>query len=254
MLIDSHCHLNFLDDTELALDRAVQAGVTGCLCIGVDEEHIGDVLKIAQREGIWSSVGEHPGSCSGDATWVKNFLSEPRVVAVGEMGLDYFYVEDLEQQAQQRKTFRQQMSLAAEFDLPVIIHTRQAEKDTLSILADFPRVRGVLHCFTESWSMAEAALDMGYYVSISGIVTFKNAANVRDVAIRVPDDRLLIETDSPWLAPVPHRGQQNQPAYVRETAAFLSELRSVTQERLLQQTSDNFFKLFARANSEELLV
>ena len=159
------------------------------------------------------------------------------MVALGEMGLDYHYEQDPQRQQIQQTSFRQQLALAAEYQLPVIIHTRAAEQDTLTALSEQPGVEGVLHCFTESWDMAKAALDMGYYISISGIVTFNKADNVREVAVRVPDDRLLIETDAPWLAPVPHRGRQNQPAYVRDTAAYLADLRQTSIERLAEQTT-----------------
>ena len=250
MLVDSHCHLNYLDAPLDALQRAREKGVTELLCIGVEASSIDEVLQLAsEHDGVWASVGEHPGSCSGDARWVADHLTHPQVVAVGETGLDYHYEKDARRQALQRKTFAQQLTLAADYELPVIIHTRAAEADTLALLRDFPSVQGVLHCFTESWEMAEAALDMGYYVSISGIVTFRNADNVREVALRVPADRLLIETDAPWLAPVPHRGQSNEPAFVADTAAYLAQLREVSLEALAHSTRMNFFRLFSRAQS-----
>jgi len=248
VFVDSHCHLNYLDDPLAALARAHGCGVQEALCIGVEQATIEEVLSFAeQHSGVWASVGEHPGSCSGDAAWVGAYLDRSGVVAVGEMGLDYHYQKDAEQRRLQRHTFSQQMGLAAGSDLPVIIHTRAAEADTLSILAEHPAVTGVLHCFTESWAMAEAAMELGYYVSISGIVTFRNADNVREVAARIPAERLLIETDAPWLAPVPHRGKTNEPAFVADTAAFLAELRGVSLETLAQSTRDNFFRLFSRA-------
>jgi TatD DNase family protein len=248
VFVDSHCHLNYLEEPLAALQRAHARGVNEALCIGVERDSIEEVLDLAaEQQGVWASVGEHPASCSGDARWVADLLARPGVVAVGEMGLDYHYVEDAEQRARQRHTFAQQLEIAAQVQLPVIVHTRAAEQDTLALLADFPQVRGVLHCFTESWRMAEAALTMGYYVSISGIVTFRNADNVREVAEKVPADRLLIETDAPWLAPVPHRGKQNEPAYVVDTAAFLAQLRGETVEQLACTTRDNFFRLFSRA-------
>ena len=250
MLVDSHCHLNYLEDPAAALARARDRGISACLCIGVEAATIEDVLQIAlTHDDVWASVGEHPGSCSGDAGWVSQHLDKPRVVAVGETGLDYHYEADTDKQAAQRKTFEQQLALADEKGLPVIVHTRAAEEDTLALLRNFPGVRGVLHCFTESWAMAEQALAMGYYVSISGIVTFKNAANVRYVAERVPAERLLVETDAPWLAPVPHRGQKNEPAYVADTAAFLAELRQTSTAELAALTSRNFFALFSAARA-----
>ena len=248
MLVDSHCHLNYLDDPDAALERARERHISACLCIGVEEKAIDDVLGFAAAHAdVWASVGEHPGSCSGDASWVAERLDAPRVVAVGEMGLDYHYETNSDKQALQRQTFEQQLEIAAAADLPVIIHTRAAEADTLALLERFPTVRGVLHCFTESWDMARHAIDLGYYISISGIVTFKNAANVRYVAERVPTERLLIETDAPWLAPVPHRGAQNEPGFVADTAAFLANLRQVTVAELAQRTSENFFTLFNAA-------
>jgi TatD DNase family protein len=248
VFVDSHCHLNYLEEPLAALERARSAGVKEALCIGVERTSIEQVLELAAAEpGVWASVGEHPGSCSGDAGWVEALLERPCVVAVGEMGLDYHYEQDAQQRAQQRHTFTQQLEIAAQVQLPVIIHTRAAEADTLALLADFPRVLGVLHCFTESWQMAETALEMGYYVSISGIVTFRNADNVREVAQRVPQERLLIETDAPWLAPVPHRGRKNEPAFVTDTAAYLAQLRGVDVDELAQTTRDNFFRLFSRA-------
>ncbi len=249
MLIDSHCHLNYLDHPQDALTRASASGVSACLCIGVEEKTINDVLEFADNhENVWASVGEHPGSCSGDAAWIARLLDHSRVVAVGEMGLDYHYERDAARQAEQRHTFAQQLGFAAATGLPVIIHTRAAEADTLALLRDYPQVRGVLHCFTESWDMASQALELGYYISISGIVTFKNADNVRYVAERIPDERLLVETDAPWLAPVPHRGQQNEPAFVADTARYLADLRGVAVDDLAALTTANFFRLFARAS------
>ncbi len=248
MFVDSHCHLNYLEDADAALLRARERGVAECLCIGVDQQAIEEVLQFAaDNEGVWASVGEHPGSSSGDASWVDGYLKRPKVVAVGEMGLDYHYVDDPDKQAQQRKTFAQQLEIAAQHDLPVVVHTRAAETDTLDLIRQYPDVKGVLHCFTESWALASAAIELGYYVSISGIVTFKNADNVRDVALKIPSERLLIETDAPYLAPIPNRGKKNEPAFVTDTAAFLADLRGVDVQTLAQTTRDNFFSLFSRA-------
>lgn len=252
MFIDSHCHLNYLDDPLAALQRARDASVDGCLCIGVEQSSITQVLDFADTHAdVWASVGEHPGNCSGNADWVETHLQHPRVIAVGETGLDYYYEKHSQAQAAQRHTFARQLELAAQYDLPVIIHTRDAEQDTLSLMRDQPQVTGVLHCFTESWQMAEQALAMGYFISISGIVTFNSADNVREVAVRVPAERLLIETDAPWLAPVPRRGKQNEPSYVQHTAQFLAELRNVTLTDLAAQTSANFYRLFSSADGEQ---
>jgi TatD DNase family protein len=245
MLIDSHCHLNYLDDPQEAIGRAREAGVTACLCISVDEAGFSAVKSLASRHAdIWATAGVHPDAAEDNLEWIEAELAHERVVAVGETGLDYLHADDASAQARQREAFALQLDLAIRHDMPVVVHTRQAEKDTLDLLQAHRGVKGVLHCFTESWSMAKEALDQGFYVSISGIVTFKNAANVRDVAAKVPADRLLIETDSPWLAPVPKRGKTNEPAYVAHTAEFLAELRQTPVETLRQETADNFIRLF----------
>lgn len=247
-IVDSHCHLNYLSNPESAVAAALAADVGTMLCIGVERERIEEVLACADKfSGVWASVGEHPGVASGDPEWVTEYLDHPRVVAVGETGLDYFHDASERIQTLQQAGFRYQMRVARERGLPVIIHTRSAVEDTLTIMAEFPEVRGVLHCFTESWEMAEQALAMGYYISISGIVTFKNGDNVRAVAQQVPKDRLLIETDAPWLAPVPNRGEQNQPAFVVDTAKCVAQLRGLSLAALADLTRENFFTLFKGA-------
>ena len=247
MLIDSHCHLNMLDDPAAALDCAREQGVDGFLCIGVDEPGIGEVLRLAElHPDVWATVGQHPDASAADPAWITSHVWHPRVVALGEMGLDYYHEDSHVGQARQRDRFAWQLAVAAQEALPVVIHTRQAESDTLALIRQYPGVAGVLHCFTESWALAEAAIDLGYYVSISGIVTFRNAENVREVARRVPAERLLVETDCPWLAPVPHRGRRNQPAYVADTAAFVAELRGVSRDELAVLTTANFHRLFPR--------
>ncbi|MFT7651591.1 MAG: TatD DNase family protein [Limisphaerales bacterium] len=245
MFVDSHCHLNYLDDWPLAIEQAFANGVQEILCIGVDQSGIKDVLAIAAKyEHVYATVGEHPGSVSSSVAWMDDHLENDNVVACGEMGLDYFYEKDPKVQSQQRVAFAAQMAKAEALDLPVVIHTRDAKEDTLAILSDFPKTRGVLHCFTEDWDMAQRGIELGYYVSISGIVTFKQAENVREVARRLPKEKLLIETDAPWLAPVPHRGKQNQPLYVCDTAQYLAELRGETLTDLAVQTTRNFHDLF----------
>lgn len=222
-------------------------GVERFLCIGVDAAGIDAVLALAESEpDVWASAGLHPEAAAGTTDWIRPLLDHPRVVAVGETGLDYFHAEDADLQRAQREKFAEQLALAGETHLPVVVHTRSAESDTLDLMRAHPGVTGVLHCFTESWAMAASALDLGYYVSISGIVTFRNGANVREVARQIPTDRLLIETDSPWLAPVPHRGRTNEPAFVADTAAFLSELRGCTLEELGKSTTQNFLRLFSK--------
>jgi TatD DNase family protein len=245
MLIDSHCHLNYLDDPDGAIERARQSGVTTCLCISVDEDGYASVKALADtHEDVWATAGVHPDAAEGNLDWIEAELSQPRVVAVGETGLDYFHAEDPAVQARQREAFAHQLDLGAKHALPVIVHTRQAEVDTLDLLRAHAGAHGVLHCFTESWLMAKQALDMGFFISISGIVTFKNADNVREVAAQVPANRLLIETDAPFLAPVPKRGKTNEPAFVAHTAAFLAELRGVDVAVLCEQTGQNFVQLF----------
>lgn len=244
MLVDSHCHLNFLEAPEERLAAARRAGVSGFLCIGVDQAGIAEVLALAERhDDVWATVGQHPDA-AGDPGWVTAHADHPRVVALGEMGLDYFHESAAAARRGQRDAFERQLGFAAERRLPVVVHTRAAEQDTLALLRAHPGVIGVLHCFTESWEMAAAAMELGFYVSISGIVTFNSADNVRDVARRLPDDRLLVETDSPWLAPVPHRGRPNEPAHVVETLAFLARLRDCSSADLAAGTSRNFRRLF----------
>lgn len=245
MFVDSHCHLNYLDDGADAIRLATQAGVDQILCIGVDANGIEDVLAYADKyEHVHATVGEHPGSAGPDQSWMDAYINRPKVVALGEMGLDYHYESDPAKQQCQRDSFAAQMDKARNHDLPVVIHTRAAETDTIAMLHDFPAVVGVLHCFTESWKLASAGLDAGYYISISGIVTFNNADNVREVARKVPAERLLIETDAPWLAPAPHRGKQNQPAFVSHTAQYLAELRGESVQELAAQTTANYQRLF----------
>lgn len=245
MFVDSHCHLNYLDDPDAAVSAALASGVDAMLCISVEERTMPAVHALAQRHhNIWASAGQHPEQDDLATDWIEPWLAAERVVAVGETGLDYHHGNDPTQQQRQRTAFASQMALAESSGLPVIIHTRDAVADTLAILSDFPRVRGVLHCFTESWEMAEAALALGYYISISGIVTFRSAESLRAVARNVPLDRLLIETDAPWLAPVPHRGKPNEPALLPHTAALIAQQRDQPLRDLARATTANFESLF----------
>jgi TatD DNase family protein len=257
MLVDSHCHLDRLDLTlhdgslDAALDAARGLGVGHFLCIGVSAENAATVKALAERYAdVDCSVGIHPLDVSGAPLpaldWLLAELDHPKVVAIGETGLDYHY--EPEAAEVQQASFRLHLQAAARTGKPVIVHTRGAREDTLQLLreAQLPQ-GGVLHCFTEDWDMAKAALDLGFYISLSGIVTFRNADALRDVARQVPADRLLVETDSPYLAPIPHRGKPNLPQYVRDVAEYLAMLRGESYERFAEQTTANFKRLFPLA-------
>ena len=256
ILVDSHCHIDFpeLHENLIAvLDRANAAGVGYLLCVSVNLEDLKNIVEISHvYSQVFASAGVHPNHDQGaldSPTYVelREAVEDPVVVAVGETGLDYYRSEgDLEWQLDR---FRRHIAISREVGKPLIVHTRRANHDTISIMREegASDAGGVMHCFSEDWPTAKAALDLGFYVSISGIVTFKNADTVREVARNVPSDRLLVETDAPYLAPVPHRGHTNEPAFVADTARFLAELRGVDLETLAQQTTDNFFELFPLA-------
>lgn len=256
MLIDSHCHLEYeglVEDRQGVLERARQAGVTGFLNISTREREWSQVVGTAERESdVWASVGIHPHEADQHADLGAEVLlrasENPRVIGIGETGLDYYY--DKSDRAVQRALFRTHIGVARETGLPAIIHTRDAEDDTLAILEDemgkgaFP---ALIHCFTASAGFGRKVLDLGLSISISGIVTFKNARELQEVAKDVPNDRLLVETDSPFLAPVPHRGRKCEPAFVADTARFVAGLRNESFELLAEQTCANFFRLFGKA-------
>ncbi len=258
MLVDSHCHLDRLDlaahggSLDAALDAARARGVGHFLCIGVSAENAAAVKGLAEQYAdVDCSVGVHPLDLQPGVApaldWLLGELNHPRVVAIGETGLDYHY----EPQAAelQQEAFRLHLEAAKLTGKPVIVHTREARADTLALLRDAALPQGgVLHCFTEDWEMAKAALDIGFYISLSGIVTFRNAETLREEARQVPADRLLVETDSPYLAPIPYRGKPNLPQYVREVAEFLAELRGVSFEAFAEQTTTNFQRLFPLAH------
>ena len=259
MFVDSHCHLNYkglVEDQAAVLARAKAAGVTGMLNISTREREWDDIVAVAMSSpGIWASIGIHPHEADEhpdiDTAKLVSAARHDRAIAIGETGLDYYYNHS--DRARQRASFRAHIAAARESGLPLIVHTRDAEADTAEILGDemgTGSYSGVIHCFTASQEFAETALALGLYISISGIVTFKNALALQDSANRVPDDRLLIETDSPFLAPVPHRGKPCEPAFVADTARFLAGLRGVPVEALAAQTSANFFRLFAKAHPE----
>lgn len=257
-LIDSHCHLDRLELSEgQTLDDVLNAararGVVQFLNISVEREAFAAVAAIAERyPDVHCTVGVHPlyeGIHEENITWMAAQVAHPKVVAIGETGLDYYYSHDT--QLAQQKSFRAHVQLARQHGLPLVVHTRMAQDDTLAILREEQAadVGGVLHCFTETWDMARQALDLGFYISLSGIVTFRNAVELREVARKVPADRLLVETDSPWLAPVPYRGKTNVPAYVLEVAQCVAAERGMTTEQLGELTTENYFRLFARARS-----
>ncbi|PWG01224.1 TatD family hydrolase [Sphingosinicella humi] len=256
MFIDSHCHLNYkglVEDQQGVLERARAAGVETMLNISTRASEWDEVIGLAEREGdVWASVGIHPHEADvhpdiETATLVER-ARHPRVVGIGESGLDFYY--DHSDRDRQRESFRAHIAAARESGLPLIVHTRDAEEDTHAILADEMgkgAFTGVIHCFTASADFARKALDLELYISISGIVTFKNAKDLQETAKGLPLDKLLIETDSPFLAPVPHRGKPCEPAYVADTARFLADLRGETIEQLSAATSANFRTLFAKA-------
>ncbi len=258
MLIDSHCHLDYLEDprhgmrVEDVLRRAAEAGVGHMLSVAVDRDNIPKVLAhAATYPQVSASVGIHPGSCADSPPVEESELLElaaaPSVVAIGETGLDYHYGE---QSAEiQRHSFAVHLRAASRAGLPVIVHTREAVDDTLRLMEEYadPRFAGVMHCFTESAAMALAAIDMNFFISFSGIVTFRNADALRDVVRAVPLDRLLVETDSPYLAPVPFRGRSNEPAFVARVAEVVAELKGVPVAALIEATGQNFQRLFSRA-------
>ena len=254
MLVDSHCHLDRLDlapygdDLSCAIAAARDVGVDHMLCVAISLAKLPDVLSIAEEyEGVHASVGVHPLQDSDADVTVEQLVAlaqHPKVVAIGETGLDYFY--DKDRAAEQQVQFVKHMQAAKACRKPVIIHTRDAQQDTLDIIRaeGDPELAGVLHCFTESWDMAKQAMDLNYYISLSGIVTFNNATELREVAKKIPLERLLIETDSPYLAPVPFRGKKNEPKYVAKVAEFLAQLRGISVDELAAITRQNYFRLF----------
>lgn len=250
MLVDSHCHLDFPEladklDSVFELMRANQ--VARALCVSVTLDDFPRVRKLAETyPNLHASVGVHP-DYEGVAVSVEQLVAladHPRVVALGETGLDYFRLKgDLEWQ---RERFRTHIRAARDCGKPLIVHTRSAPEDTLRVMREegAREAGGVMHCFTESWEVAESAMQMGFYISFSGIVTFKNAKALKEVAQRVPLESMLVETDAPYLAPVPHRGKTNQPGYVRHVAEEIARLKGVTLEQVAEKTTHNYYKLF----------
>jgi TatD DNase family protein len=254
MLVDSHCHLDFPDliNQEAAMLAAMaENGVTHALCVAVKLETLPGVLGVAERHPhIYASVGVHPDNADceePDEARLLELAAHPKVVAIGETGLDYHWHKDAPEW--QRARFRTHIRAARACAKPLIIHTRESAADTLRLMAeeDAGAAGGVMHCFTESLEVARASLELGFYISLSGIVSFKNAEALREVARYVPADRLLVETDSPYLAPVPFRGKTNQPAYVRHVAQAVADARGETLAQVAETTTANFFRLFKDA-------
>ncbi|HEY1709607.1 MAG TPA: TatD family hydrolase [Rhizomicrobium sp.] len=256
MLVDSHCHLDFPEfapELDAVVERARAAGVRTCVSIGTTLAKFPRVQAIAERfADVWCSVGVHPHEAKdellNDPAPLLEAAEHPKVIGIGECGLDYYYEHSPREE--QRANFRTHIAAARETQLPLIVHTRDADDETVAILRDemgkgvFP---GLIHCFTGSQQLANAAVEIGFCISVSGIATFKNSQGLRDILKTVPLDRLLVETDAPFLAPVPHRGKRNEPAFVANTAAMLAGLKGVSAEELAGATTENFFRLFAKA-------
>jgi TatD DNase family protein len=251
MLVDSHCHLDFAKEDERAgiIARARGAGVRTLLTISTKLEEFGVVRAIAESDpDIWCSVGVHPHEAEvepASAETLVELTKHPKVVGIGETGLDFYYEHSPRQQ--QADIFRAHLAAARETGLPIIVHTRDADPETIAILEAEKPQAGVIHCFSTGRELAERAVALGFYISISGIATFKNAQNLRDIVRDLPLDRLLVETDAPYLAPVPMRGKTNEPAFVTYTAALVAQLKGVTPDELARATTENFFRLFAKA-------
>jgi TatD DNase family protein len=258
-LIDSHCHLNTLDlslfggDYEGVFKVALAHDVTEMLSVCVEPDDYPALCALSEKYPfVWMSVGVHPNvECPDviDASWLTTRANHPRCIAIGETGLDYYRTTTSEGQGIQQNRFRAHIIAAKETKKALIIHTREAISDTLTIMREEKAqdIGGVMHCFSEDWDAAKQALDMNFYISFSGILTFKNAHQLKDVAKKVPLERILIETDAPYLAPVPHRGQPNHPAWVKYVALELALLRGVDYETIAKATRDNFFQCFSKA-------
>lgn len=257
--VDSHCHLNFPDyqaEQNKIIEDAEKLGIKRFLSVGTKLEEMPDLIALTrQYDHVFASVGVHPEYATEQGD---NFLfireninkaaKDPKIIAIGEAGLDYHYGAKETREAQ-KELFRLQLKAAKQTGLPIIIHSREAEEDTISLLQEEASsdLRGVLHCFSSHWELAQVGLDIGFYVSASGIITFKSAEELRDIFKDIPMDRLLIETDAPFLAPVPFRGRRNEPAFMIKTAEVLADLKKVSMDQLRDQTTQNFFTLFSKA-------
>ena len=252
-IIDSHCHIDRVDleqfggSMESMLAHAKDLSVEEFLCVCIDLEHFDDVFSLAKaHHQIYASVGVHPVEQEGKDPSVEELLTladHEKIIAIGETGLDYFHVKK-DTADWQRERFRRHIAASNQSGKPMIIHTREAKADTIEIMQQEQAQAGVMHCFSEDWETAKAALDLGFYISFSGIITFKSAADLREVAKKVPADRLLVETDSPYLTPVPYRGRANSPAYTYYVAEKLAEIRGTSIDNIAQQTTQNFNDLF----------
>jgi len=261
LLVDSHCHIDLLDydkiggNANTAINTARENGVGHLLCVSINLEHYPDVLDLANRfDNVFASVGVHPNEQEGKEPSIDELVKladDKNVIAIGESGLDYYRCEgDIEWQ---RDRFRNHIQASKGSGKPLIIHSRQAKEDTLTIMKEegADEIGGVMHCFTEDWNMARQALDLNFYISFSGIVTFKSATELKEVAKKAPLDRILVETDSPYLAPVPYRGKSNQPAWVKHVAEYIAELRETSFDEIAQATTQNFFALFNSAKKNK---
>jgi TatD DNase family protein len=255
MLIDSHCHLNFPDfaeDLDAVLARAQDNGIGAMLSINTRLSEAKGIQAIADRyPPVYCSVGVHPHDAvdyAGDTlvSQIKTLAQHPKVVGIGETGLDYYYNKSPHEA--QISAFCDHIRVAQDLDLPLIIHTRDADADTIACLKKYEKPKGVFHCFSGSADLAGQALEMGFYISLSGILTFKKSEDLRQIAKTIPLDRLLVETDSPFLAPVPHRGKRNEPAFTRYTAEALADIKGISYAEIAQITTDNFFSLFSKAS------
>ncbi len=253
-IIDSHCHIDRVDldqfggSMESMLAHAKDLSVEEFLCVCIDLEHFDDVFSLAKAyENIYASVGVHPTEQEGKDPSVDELLAlanHDKIIAIGETGLDYFHIEK-DTADWQRDRFRRHIAASNQSGKPMIIHTRDAKEDTIELMQQERAGQGVMHCFSEDWDTAKAAIDLGFYISFSGIITFKSAESLREVAKKVPADRLLIETDSPYLTPVPYRGRPNSPAYTYYVAEKLAEIRGTSINDIADTTTANFKKLFA---------
>lgn len=253
MLFDTHVHLNadqFFDDRDEVIQRALDAGVTNMVVVGFDRKTIPLALEIAEQyDFIYAAIGWHPVDAidmkEEDLLWIEELSTHPKVVAIGEMGLDYHW--DKSPKDIQKEVFRKQIQLAKKLKMPIIIHNREATEDVITILEEerADEVGGIMHCYSDHVEYVQRCLDLGFYISLGGPVTFKNAKDPKEVAKIVPLDRLLIETDCPYLAPHPHRGKRNEPAYVKLVAETIAEIKGISLEELAQRTTENAKKLFS---------